>query len=264
LLEQDGSATAVLTQLPMFPRYSYPPLPALALARDWLLLRPRSFHRDGQACIQRLRPPLRVFGEENIPQGGPCLITLNHYYRPGFGAWWMPLAISAVAPMEIHFVMTSELTYPGKWYAPLGMPVSRFVLRRAGHMYGFTTMPPMPPRRRDVEARARSVREVLSYARKSDRPVLGLAPEGGDAPGGILSWPPSGSGRFVQLLAGMGLPIIPVGCYEEDGAFCLSFGAEYRLETPKGSAEERDREAARQVMSRLARQLPPRLRGEFL
>src|SRR5512137_950234 len=103
-----------------FPRYSYPFGRDLSLAANVFFGGQRSFREDGLACIQRLKPPLQVFGGKNIPHGGPCLITFNHYYRPGFHAWWMALGIASLVPVEMHWVMTGELTFPGKWYARLG------------------------------------------------------------------------------------------------------------------------------------------------
>ena len=249
----------------MFPVYSYPPLGFLRLAPNVLFGGRRSFRRDGQLCIERLKPPLRVLGAENIPSCGPCLITFNHYYRPGFNAWWMALGIASLVPIEMHWVMTGELTFPGKWYAPLGEAGSRWLLDRFSHIYGFTTMPPMPPRPKDVEARAKSVRKFLSYARGHPQAILGLAPEGGDnPPTGALTWPASGAGRFISLLAGLGFPILPVGAYEQAGEFCLGFGAAYRLRVPRGPGpDEKDRAVTDIVMRKIAALLPDRLRGEF-
>ena len=68
----------------------------------------------------RLSPPLQVFGKENIPSIGPCLLTFNHYSRPDFNAWWIALAVASQLPMDAHFVMTDELTSPGKRYSPGG------------------------------------------------------------------------------------------------------------------------------------------------
>jgi len=224
----------------------------------------RSFRCDGRECLARLQPPLVVLGRENVPDHGPSLIIFNHYYRPGFNAWWMALAIAATLPEEMHFIMTGELTYPGKWYAPLGKVLSRALLGRLASLYGFTRMPPMPPRPQDVEARARSVRTALAYARAHPQAILGLAPEGGDQPGGVLHLPPSGAGRFLALLAGDRLPLLPVGVYEEAGTFYLHFGEPFRLDVPSaGSSAERDHAAARSTMAAIAQLVPPRLRGEF-
>ena len=247
-----------------YPVYSYPPFAVISAAANVLFGGHRSFRRDGQECINRLKPPLRVLGRENVPSNGPRLITFNHYYRPGFNAWWMALALAATVPVEMHFVMTGALTFPGKWYAPLGETGSHWLLKRFSKIYGFTTMPPMPPRAKDVEARARSVRLTLEYARKHPQAILGLAPEGGDQPGGLVTMPPSGAGRFISLLVGSKTRIVPMGAYEEDGALYLNFGEAYSLHVPVGSsADEKDRAAANTVMRKIAAQLPKRLRGEF-
>jgi hypothetical protein len=169
-----------------------------------------------------------------------------------------------MVPVEMHWVMTGELTYPGRWYAFLGKAGSRWLLARLAKMYGFTTMPPMPPRKKDVAARARSVRAVLEVVHRHPRSILTVSPEGGDHPGGVLTWPPPGAGRFLLLLAGGGFSILPVGCWEEEGALCLRFGVAYQLEGPSGPGpDERDHHAAGVVMQAIARQLPLHLRGEF-
>ena len=254
----------------MYSLYTYPPLGVLGLAFNVFFGGHRSFRADSKRCIERLKPPLRILGGENIPQSGPCLITFNHYYRPGFGAWWLALAIAAVVPVEMHWIMTGELTYPGKWYAPRGRTGSRWLLSRFGKIYGHTSMPPMPPRPKDAEARAQAVREVLAYVKEHPHAILGLAPEGGDHPGGRLSWPAAGAGRFGLLLAGQGLRTVPVGAYEAEGALSLSFGPAYRvgaaheLSVPRGlSPDNKDRQAAKVIMEHIARQLPSHLRGEF-
>ena len=246
------------------PEYSYPPRLIAGLVRDAILSRPRLFRDDARAAVSRLEPPLRLLRQENIPARGPCVITVNHYYRPGFAAQWFALAISAVVPQDVHWIITGELTFPGKWYAPLGMPLSRFILSRGARVYGFTTMPPMPPRPRDVEARARSVRAVLDYVRRVENPMIGLAPEGGDQLGGRLTMPASGLGRFCLLLAAQGPGFVPVGAYEENGELCLQFGEAYRLSVPPdSSADEKDHAAAEIVMENNAQLLPSSLRGEF-
>jgi hypothetical protein len=125
-------------------------------------------------------------------------------------------------------------------------------------------MPPMPPRTKDVKARAQSVRKVLAFAGSHPQAILGLAPEGGDQPGGLLNMPPAGAGRFMLLLAEKGFPILPVGCFEEAGVFCLHFGELYHLKIPGGLAiKEKDAAAAGCVMQKIAPLLPEKLRGEF-
>jgi hypothetical protein len=219
-----------------YPAYSYPPGLVARLALDLALLRRRDFHQDAKACIQYLSPPLQVWGEEHIPRQGPCLITLNHYHRPGFGAQWLALGVAA----------------------------SRILLKRIAHIYGFTTMPSMPPRPSDVEARATAVRAVLECVRETARPVLELAPEGYDPPGGILTRPAPGVGRFGLLIARAGLTFIPAAAYEEDGSFQLHFGKGYELSVRSNlSADDKDQCAMQIMMRNIACLLLLSLRGEF-
>jgi hypothetical protein len=247
-----------------FPKYSYPPGAVAGLAFSTVFGLRRSFRVDAIRCIGRLKPSLQIIGKENIPQSGPCVITVNHYYRPGFGAEWLALGISALVPREMHWIMTGEWTAPGKWYEPIKGAYSRLLLKYLSRVYGYTTMPPVPPRLKDVEARARSVRNVLKHLNHHPNFMLGLAPEGANQAGGKLSMPSPGSGRFALLLAGKGPVFVPVGAYEEAGAFCLHFGPAYRLEVPSPlSADEKGRAAAEILMKNIAPLVTVHLRGEF-
>ncbi len=247
-----------------FPKYGIPSGVVVGLAFATVLGLQRSFREDAIRCIGQLKPSLQVSGKEYIPQSGPCVVTVNHYHRPGFGAQWLALAVSACMPCEMHWVMTAEWTAPGKWYEPLKGLYSRLLLKYLSRVYGFTTMPPMPPRPKDLEARAQSVRKVLEYAKRHPDFVLGMAPEGVDQAGGKLSVPARGAGRFGLLLAGLGSAFVPVGAYEADGVFCLRFGPAYRLSVPSGlSADKKDRVAAEIMMKKIAVLLPETLRGEF-
>ena len=232
---------------------------------DALLAHRRSFKRDSEFSLSTLRTPPQLAGVENIPRVGPCLIVMNHYYRPGFPVWWLAMGIAAALPMESHWIISSEWTAPGKWYEPIKGTISRFISNRIVSLYGFSNMPPMPPRPQDVEARARSVRGILSFVERTEKPVLCLAPEGSDMPGGELAWPPSGVGRFLLLLARAGLPFTPVGGWEDlNGALCIHFGPAFQLNVPSGlSPDQKDRCAAGEVMAKLAALLPLHLRGDF-
>jgi hypothetical protein len=247
-----------------YPDYSYPPGLFTRVALDVVFLRHRDFHQDAKACIENINPPLQVLGKENIPRQGPCALTVNHYHRAGFGAQWFALAIAALVPVNIHWIITGEFTYPGKWYRLFGALGSRILLKRIAYIYGFTTMPPMPPRPRDVGARAASVRAVLEHVRVARDPILGLAPEGHDPASEVLTPPAPGVGRFGLLLSKAGLKFVPVGAYEMDGVFHLHFGKRYALSVEKDlSADEKDRSAAQTIMKNIACLLPSHLRGEF-
>lgn len=202
-------------------------------------------------AVAALRPPLLVKGSPVIP--GACVITINHYARPGFQAWWLALAVSAVLPAEVHWVVTAEWRYADRWRSATITPVSRWVLRRIAAVYGFTRMPPMPPRPGEEMQRALAVREILRYARQVERPVIGLAPEGGDfaAPGRVAELP-AGVGRLLLHLSSLGLLVLPVGAYEVGDRFCLNFGLPYHLEPPQvSSADSRDAWVRQLVRSKI-------------
>ena len=226
--------------------------------------RPRSFKKDAADCVTRLRPPLQVLGKEHIPKTGPCLVTVNHYARPGFHAWWIALGISAVLPCDVHWVITAAWTYPDSLRAHTITPVTRWLLRRIAETYDFTSMPPMPPDPDEVQARAEAVRRILRFARNNMSPVIGLAPEGMDMAEGKLSMPAPGVGRFIAHLTDLGLPILPVGAFESGNRFCLGFGLPFLLNIPPNlGPEEMDWAASHAVMLHIARLLPPGLRGDF-
>ena len=228
----------------------------------WLALqrRPRSFRRDARVLIDRLSPPLHVEGALPDVERGSWLVVVNHYTRPGFRAWWIPMAISTTLPREVTWVTTSTLTFRDPLRAATITPASRWFLRRVARLYGFVPMPPMPPRDFEVAARAEAVRRALRQA-SEPQALLGLAPEGGDMPGGVLTPPPSGSGRFLLHLARRGLRLQPVGAYEDQGRLCLRFGAPFDL--PHSLPEPIDISATHRVMSAIAACLPERLRGDY-
>jgi 1-acyl-sn-glycerol-3-phosphate acyltransferase len=215
-------------------------------------------------------------------------VVCNHYSRPDFPTWWITFVISAVlakqraagAPEEIHWVMTAAWTFPeSAWRRLLLMPLTRWAFRRTAYVYGFVTMPPMPPAPHEVEQRASAVLRTVRLARReAGRGVLiGLAPEGRDTDQGLGATPP-GVGRFISLLASAGLDILPVGVAEWEGKLQVSFGPPFRLQSCADQAQrdgvvagqvvvagqrERDRAVADQVMAAIAAQLPAGyIRGE--
>ncbi len=240
---------------------SHYPLPwriGLALLRDALLGRSRSFRVDAQKCLQILKYPPKILQTPHIPVQGPALVVTNHYSRPGFPAWWIALAISATLPVDVHWLMTSAWNHLG----PL-TPASRWLFPRLARVYGFTPIPPMPPNPAEVAARAQAVRKVLRVARRPHA-VIGLAPEGRDHTGGVLGEPPPGSGRFIQHLVKTCSLILPVGVYEDQDGLCVRFGSVFELAPVVDPvASDIDTDTSRQVMSAIARQLPESLRGVY-
>jgi len=227
-------------------------------------LQPRSFARHAQWALAGLSPPMDVLGVEHIPACGPCLVTCNHYSRPVFGAWWIALAISAAiashrhptADPEIHWVMTAAWTFPeSKLKARVLTPVTRWAFNRMAQVYGFVTMPPMPPAPDEVEARAIAVLRTIRLAWRvaPQGGMLGLAPEGMDTTG-KLGELPQGAGTFISLLLKAGLPLLPVGVTEQAGRLRLSFGQLFIPDIPPRRVD-RDLTVSRQVMTSIARQL---------
>jgi 1-acyl-sn-glycerol-3-phosphate acyltransferase len=233
-------------------------------------LQPRSVARDAQVAMTGVCPEPEILGGEHIPPCGPCLVACNHYSRPGFAAWWLALAVTAAvaarrapdADPEVHWVMTAAWTYPeGTWGRRVLTPLTHWAFRRAAQVYGFVSMPPMPPDPSEVEARALGVLQTVRLAQRlaPEGGMVGLAPEGRDVPGG-LGQPPEGAGEFIALLVRAGLPVLPVGVAEAEGRLRVCFGSPFVPEIPPNRAE-RDRAVARQVMAAITRQLPP---GEWL
>ncbi len=206
-----------------------------------------------------------VFGADHVPTEGACLVTCNHYTRPGFGAWWIALGIAAViadhraagAAADLHWVMTAAWRYPkGDWRRRVITPLTERAFARAARVYDFVTMPPMPPDPAEIDARALAVRRTLRLAHRlvGEGGLLGLVPEGRDTPE-LLGDPPPGAGAFIALLVQAGMPVLPVGVAENNGRMWISFGAPFVPEIPQRRAD-RDRAVSRQVMAAIATQLP--------
>jgi len=252
----------------LYPSFSNPWWLAVRFAFSVVFGLKRSFRQDSIYFISKLRPPLQILGADCIPTSGPVLITMNHYYRPGFRAWWLALGINSLVPADISWIMAAAWTFPNQFLGELRTTITQNVFRRIAYVYSLTTMPPMPPRPHETLARALAVRKVLDLIRSQSRagfpPIIGLAPEGGDNLSGTLAMPASGVGRFIYHLDRSGLIIHPVGAYEQDGVFIVHFGQPYHLSISDGlSPDQRDTHVRTVVMQRIAFLLPDRLRGEF-
>jgi hypothetical protein len=242
----------------VLPRHLVAGLVWSALAR-----RRRSFVSDALRVMATVEAP-ELVGAENIPRRGPCIVTCNHYTRPGFGSWWLTLSVTAAvatcraagAEREVHWVIADAWTYPDRWRSHLITPATRWAFRRVARTYDFVSMPPMPPRPHEVAARASAVLQTVRLARAlaGRGGMVGLAPEGGDMPDG-LGRPPAGAGEFIGLLAAVRLPVLPVGVSEADDRLVISFGPTFIPALPSARAE-RDASVSGQVMAAIARRLP--------
>ena len=227
------------------------PIPFRPIAR----LLTRTLRPAPNVDLNGIKPFLSKIGQGS--QG--VLLTVNHYHAPDFQAWWFAITISAVIPENIHWVVTSGwedsgwLTGFTHWLFPLGSKI-----------LGFTPMPAMPPQPAEAEQRAAAVLKVLHYAKHNSHPVIGLAPEGGDTPGGVLGRLPPGVGRFMHVLERYCPVVLPVGVWKDAGRINLKFGNTYKLDVPDGlSADERDSLTGESIMHHIAQCLPEQLRGIY-
>jgi 1-acyl-sn-glycerol-3-phosphate acyltransferase len=247
--------------------YPHYPVPWRALGPAVLSLAAgsrRSFATDAQRAAAALGSSLVVLGSSNIPRRSAFVVVCNHYSRRGFGAWWIAIAVSAAiadsrAPhvgRNVTWLMTEAWTYPeSAWKRRHLTPLTRRLFRRIASVYGFIPMPPMPPDPGETTARAISVLRTVRLARTAagTRAIIGLAPEGMDSET-IVGRPAAGAGRFIALLVGEGLQLLPVGVVEAHGKLCVSFGA---LMTPSMPSDrgQTDRVVSRQVMQAISTQV---------
>jgi hypothetical protein len=212
--------------------------------------------------INRLNPPLVTHGTYPTHPASGLILAVNHYHRPGFGAWWIALSIAATCPWEAHWTLTSAWIYNDPLRSTLITPGSQWLLARLARCYGFTTMPPMPPRPHELPHRAKAIRNLLRYVEQTPTPILGFAPEGADASDGCLSKPPVGVGRFIGRLFQRGLRLLPLGVYENDRGLVLSIGAPIKPNVDVDPATE-DSLISEMTMKAIAACLPHSLRGIY-
>nr|MBC7245390.1 hypothetical protein [Chloroflexota bacterium] len=254
-------------------RYSYSPRLALSIAASILLGQKRAFSADAKQLLVGIQPEPRVENAHLIPPEDAFVVVTNHYYKPGYGVWWGIALITAAIVQaratsdEVIWLMTNRWTYPDALRRRLLTPITHLLFTRLAQIYGFVSMPPMPPQPQYLQEGVRSVRQVLfllSNAHSERKPLIGLAPEGRDSPDGSLIEPPPGSGRLLLHMANLGLKVLPVGVAEVDGVLTASFGPPFTLGSwPELSKEEQDRQASSQVMAAIGAQLPPTLWGVF-
>ena len=239
---------------------------SLILRFIWAVLRgrTRSLPADVEATLMAARPKPRALNEQQIPAEGPFVLVANHYERPGLKVFWGGmLASHAVArrrtsQKSLRWLMTSE------WYnfrlGPLPVPVwaLRWLFRRIAQVYGLVIVP------RGAErgvGRAAAMRTILNVVRDGEE-AIGLFPEAIGT--GQLIEPMPGVGSFLLSLSNRGIPILPVGIFEEEGGLIASFGPPFSIQVAHSVEKgERERLASQQVMVAIGRLLPPQLWGVY-
>ncbi|PWB55492.1 MAG: hypothetical protein C3F13_04220 [Anaerolineales bacterium] len=217
----------------------------------------RTLHPSPEFHLSAALPLLQKMQGETDWQG--VLVTCNHYSASDFRIWWMVITVSAIFPVDINWLVTSGWTNSG-WLTGF----THWLFPRGARLLGFTAMPAMPPDPHQAEQRAQAVRQVLRYANRDPHPVIGISPEGGDQPGGVLGELPAGVGRFMLLISHKCPVILPVGVWKEAGAIQIAFGSPFQLEVPPGlPSGELDTYVGTTVMQHIATLLPERLRGKY-
>jgi hypothetical protein len=248
----------------MSPQYHFSWTIILALISAAVKRETRSFRTDSEYLITKIFPPVVFMGSNRIPCVKPILLTVNHYSRPGFSIMWVVIAISAYIPVDIHWIMTNAWEYPTYIQNIVFKPLSHFILSKIARIYGFTSMPPLPPSVDDQENSVISIRNLFEFIRSTKIPVIGMAPEGRDMPSGVLGNPARGTGKLIQELSKKGFLFVPVGAYEEDGALHIAIGDPYELIMPgEINPSEYDVYVSQMVMRKIAKLIPVRLRGNF-
>jgi hypothetical protein len=153
--------------------------------------------------------------------------------------------------------MTAAWTFAeSPWRHRILTPLTRWAFQRVAEVYGFLTMPPMPPNPSEYQARALAVRRAVRLANRAalGGGMIGLAPEGHDSADRV-GQPPPGGGAFIVLLTSPGLPVLPVAVAEHQGRLRVAFGHLFRPQVP-AQRGLRDTSVSKQVMEAIARQMP--------
>lgn len=222
---------------------------------------PRDFAQDSRTLVAQLEPPIeRLNTAPKLPPSGVAVLA-NHFVGPDFHAWWLAMAISSSLDLDVKWVVTNEWGYPDLFRRTTVTPLTRLFLRRVALSYGFFLMPPMPPRPHEVEARASAVKRILRFVAHSKGPILGVAPEGADAPNHALAPPPPGTGRFLIQLARHGMRFLPAAVYQEGETLCIRFGDVFDID--RDLQAEAGPDVADFSMRAIARLLPEALQGFY-
>ncbi|MDE3090344.1 MAG: hypothetical protein KGJ80_13260, partial [Chloroflexota bacterium] len=228
-------------------------LPALRV----LLGIPSPVSHDAALLLTGARPAPRILNEQNIPSDSPFVLALNHYDRPGLGAWWgAAVILRAIAarrirePREVHLAMAREWWYPAGFGRAFKQPLTHWFFGQIAKAYGMIRLPPVLGNNEFRGEGTLAIRRALALTRGDHPRLVGLAPEGRTGENQSLCEPPAGAGLFMLMLTHDALPVLPAGIFEDDArALTVNFGAPFFLKTAQDCPRaERDRAAARQVM----------------
>lgn len=245
--------------------YRFPVSYILRFILAMLLGQQRNLGEDIKGTLMSARPQARILGAEEIPREGPFVLVANHYERPGLKVFWGGMLVSTAVfdrrqhHRNLHWLMTSEwYNYRLAGVIPVPVWLLRWLFRRIAAVYGLVIV---PRARERVLGRAAAMRTILGVIQSQGEPIA-LFPEGVGGETLVEAMP--GTGLFLHALSRRGIPLLPVGIFEEEGALTARFGPTFRIEFPQEAPrEERDRLAREQVMAHIGRLLPQRMWGPY-
>ena len=198
---------------------------------------------------------LRFEGDANLPRQGPLIVAANH--------------ASSADPVLIGAFLNAKLGRPVNWLGKrelVEFPLTGWAFRIAG-------IHPVDREAADLDA-FRTAMRILEAGQ-----VLAVFPEGTRSRDGALQQVREGVG---MLALRSGAPVLPVGVIDSDRAWprgqllprfgrrvTVRYGEPFTVDTVAGAgAAKPDRRAAtqaatRQIMTRIAKLLPPRQRGVY-
>lgn len=248
--------------LPSGPRLFLPPRLMLAGTLDSLRHQMRDIRRDAAFMLGRLPYEPVVTGLENLPARRPYIILSNHYERrPGaWVGWGGCIIVDAIARAQpgdypIRWVMTSswEDFHIGPWF--IDPRHLRWALQRFAELYGII-LTPADDRR--AFGRGAALRDIFHALADPGGQVVALHPEAGGTQ--ALIRPPHGMGRFLTMIDRRGVPLVPVGAFEDGKRFHITFGPALTHGALDGLG---DAQSAERVMRAIAALLPARSRGFY-
>jgi len=222
----------------------------------------RSLGADAAGGLRGAAPPPRALDTHCLPHAGPYVVVGNHYQREGLWAGWGAMVVSAAVweaagrRRELHWLMTAELLDVRLGPLPLPRRGVRAVLARMARVYRFGQV---SARETGLVGGATGLRVAARYLAEGE--PVGVLPEGTASI--ALQEARPGVGAFLAWLTRHGAPLVPVGIYEQDDTLTARFGPPFELSRPAGGKEARDAALRDAVMGRIARLLPPALRGPY-
>jgi 1-acyl-sn-glycerol-3-phosphate acyltransferase len=254
-------------------RYHFPLHFIIPRLPSFILGRRRSLSADVHAAFKMVGTLPHIKDAGHVPKHGPFLMVMNHFHREDIPSWWMAMAVmQAIAEQragyacgELRMVIASQWTYDGLRKL-VAEPMSQFLIGRVIRVYHGLPMVPTALGQSASVQRAQTLRNIIEATREAARSEtpIGLAPEGGDTPGGVMIRPPAGAGRFMQLLSSSGIPFLPAGAWADGDQIHVKFGEPFQLNGMEKLRKDAREEAVVQwVMGRIAVLVPERLRGPF-